>query len=48
MKHFLLVEEKKSGDGKGGEYLENKTIFYWRKRKTGKENEENVRRRKSI
>ena len=42
MKHFLLVEENKSGEGKGGEYLEKKAISFCRKRKTGKEKEENV------
>ena len=30
------MEERKSGEGKGGEYLENKTIFFWRKKKQGR------------
>ena len=27
------MEERKSGEGKGGEYLENKTIFFLEKKK---------------
>ena len=42
------MEERKSGEGKGGEYLENKTIFFLEKKKTGKEKEDNVWRRNSI
>ena len=33
MKSPLLMEERKSGEGKGGEYLENKTIFFLEKKK---------------
>ena len=37
-----FAEDKKSGKGKGGKYLEKEKTFMWRRRNTEKEKEENI------
>ena len=40
------MEGKKKGERKGGNYLEKENTILWRRRKTEKENEDNIWRRK--